>query len=140
LAAGGHGQPKLGAENAACRSAVSSRAAQMQFIHSPLGGGTGYERGTLWVRGDVLLGVALQASLMAECFADGAGDADGGIGVSELVGAPMSASTRLMAISDCVTLDALRVGADRKGIAFISSQVVVDPRVSPPDELSTIKR
>ena len=52
-----------------------------------LGGGTGYERGTLRVRGDVVLWVALQASLMAECFADGAGDADGGIGVSELVGA-----------------------------------------------------
>jgi hypothetical protein len=38
------------------------------------------------VRGDVLLWVALQASLMAECFADGAVDAEGGIGVSELVG------------------------------------------------------
>jgi hypothetical protein len=52
----------------------------------------------------------------------------------------MSASTRLMAISDWVTLDALRVGADLKGIAFISSQVVVTCRVSPPDELATIKR
>ena len=31
-----------------------------------LGGGTDYERRTLGVRGDVLLGVALQASLMAE--------------------------------------------------------------------------
>jgi len=40
---------------------------------------------------------------MAECFADGAGDSEGGIGVSELVGASMSASTRPMAISDCVT-------------------------------------
>ena len=50
-------------------------------------GSTGCERGTLGVRGDVLLGVALQASLMAECFANGAGDAEGGIGVSELVGA-----------------------------------------------------
>ena len=49
-------------------------------------GGTGYERGTLGVRGDVLLWVALQASLMAECFADGAVDAEGGMGVSELVG------------------------------------------------------
>ena len=62
-------------------------ALQGVFIPLPLGGGTGYERGTLRVRGDVLLWVALQASLMAECFADGAGDADGGIGVSELVGA-----------------------------------------------------
>ena len=44
-----------------------------------------------------------------------------------------------MAISDCVTLDALRVGADRKGIAFISSQVVVDYRVSLPDELAKIE-
>jgi hypothetical protein len=50
-------------------------------------GGTGYERGTLGVRGDVLLGVALQASVMAECFAGGAGDAEGGVGMSELVGA-----------------------------------------------------
>jgi hypothetical protein len=39
------------------------------------------------VRGDVLLRVALQAPLIAECFADGAGDPEGGIGVSELVGA-----------------------------------------------------
>jgi hypothetical protein len=45
-----------------------------------------------------------------------------------------------MAISDCVTLDALRVGAGLKGIAFISSQVVVAYRVSLPDELTTIKR
>jgi hypothetical protein len=37
----------------------------------------------------------------------------------------MSASTRLMAISDCVALDALRVGADLKGIAFISSQLLL---------------
>ena len=54
---------------------------------SPLGGGTGYERHTLGMRGDVLLGVALQASLMAECFADGAGEAEGRVGVSKLVGA-----------------------------------------------------
>src|SRR4029077_19355854 len=52
----------------------------------------------------------------------------------------MSATTRLMAISDCVALDALRVGADLKGIAFISSQVVVTCRVSAPDELATIKK
>jgi hypothetical protein len=45
-----------------------------------------------------------------------------------------------MAISDCVALDALRVGADLKGIAFISSQVVVMCRVSAPDELATIKQ
>jgi hypothetical protein len=51
----------------------------------------------------------------------------------------MSASTRLMAISDCVALDALRVGAGLKGIALISSQVVVTHRVSSPDELATIK-
>jgi hypothetical protein len=70
-----------------CPPGTSSRAAQVSFIPLPSGGGTGCERGTLWVRGDVLLGVALQASLMAECFADGTGDADCGIGVSELVGA-----------------------------------------------------
>jgi hypothetical protein len=51
----------------------------------------------------------------------------------------MSASTRPMAISDCVALDALRVGADLKGIAFISTQVVVTHRVSPSDELATIE-
>lgn len=34
-----------------------------------------------------MLWVALQASLMAECFADGAGNAEGGVGVCELVGA-----------------------------------------------------
>ena len=62
-------------------------ASRCSSSRSPLGGGTGYERGTLCVRGDVLLWVALQASLMAECFADGAGDTDCGIGVSELVGA-----------------------------------------------------
>jgi len=54
---------------------------------SPLGGGTDYKRRTLGVRGDVLLGVALQASLMAECFAGGAGDAEGRVGMSKLVGA-----------------------------------------------------
>jgi hypothetical protein len=48
---------------------------------------SGYERRTLGVRGDVLLGVALQASLMAECLAGRAGDAEGGIGMSKLVGA-----------------------------------------------------
>ncbi len=67
-----------GSQGAARLAAVAS---------SPLGGGTGYKRGTLGVRGDVLLWVALHASLMAECFADGAGDAEGGIGMSELVGA-----------------------------------------------------
>jgi hypothetical protein len=51
------------------------------------GSATGYERGTRGVRGDVLLGIAFQAPLMAECFAGGAGDAEGGVGVSELVGA-----------------------------------------------------
>jgi hypothetical protein len=30
-----------------------------------------------------------------------------------------------MAISDCVALDALRVGAGLKGIAFISSQLLL---------------
>ena len=49
--------------------------------------GTRDERGALGVRGDVLLGVALQASLMAERFAGWAGDAEGGVGVSELVSA-----------------------------------------------------
>ena len=34
-----------------------------------------------------MLGVALQASVMAECFAGGAVDAEGGVGMSELVGA-----------------------------------------------------
>ncbi len=52
-----------------------------------LGGGAGYECRTLDVRGDVMLGVALQASLMAECLAGGAGDAEGRIGMSKLVGA-----------------------------------------------------
>jgi hypothetical protein len=61
-----------------------SAAAVAAFL---LGGGAGCERGTLGVRGDVLLGVALQASVMAECFAGGAGDAEGGVGMSELVGA-----------------------------------------------------
>ena len=39
------------------------------------------------MRRDVLLGVALQASLMAERFAGGASDAEGRVGVRELVGA-----------------------------------------------------
>jgi hypothetical protein len=52
-----------------------------------LSGGTGYERGALGVRADVLLRVALQASVMAECFAGGTVDAEGGVGMSELVGA-----------------------------------------------------
>jgi hypothetical protein len=43
-----------------------------------------------------------------------------------------------MAISDCVALDALRAGADLKGIEFISSQVVITYRVSPLGELATI--
>ena len=34
-----------------------------------------------------MLGVALQASLMAECFAGGAGDAEGRVSMSKLVGA-----------------------------------------------------
>ena len=34
-----------------------------------------------------MLGVSLQASLMAERFAGWAGDAEGGVGVSELVSA-----------------------------------------------------
>ena len=62
-------------------------AASAAVSRSPLGGGAGYERRTLDVRGDVLLGVALQASLMAECFAGGAGDAEGRVGMSKLVGA-----------------------------------------------------
>jgi len=45
-----------------------------------------------------------------------------------------------MAISDCVALDALRVGGDLNGIAFISSQVVVTYRVSPSGELATVKK
>jgi len=63
----------------------ASRAGRRE--HDGPVGGTGYERGTLGVGGDVLLWVALQASLMAERFADGAGDSEGGIRVSELVGA-----------------------------------------------------
>jgi hypothetical protein len=39
------------------------------------------------MRRDVLLGVSLQASLMAERFAGRAGDAEGRVGVSELVSA-----------------------------------------------------
>jgi len=69
----------VGASGAAVRLAAVSG-----FL---LDGGTGYERGTLGVRGDVLLGVALQASVMAEYLAGGAGDAEGGVGMSELVGA-----------------------------------------------------
>lgn len=34
-----------------------------------------------------MLGVALQASVMTECFAGGAGDAEGRVGMSKLVGA-----------------------------------------------------
>jgi hypothetical protein len=64
-----------------------SRCTAVVHPTPPLGDGTGYERGTLCVRGDVLLWVALQASLMAERFTDGAGDADCGVGVSQLVGA-----------------------------------------------------
>ena len=60
---------------------------------------------------------------MAECFADGAGDSEGGIGVSELVGASHVSEHTADAISDCVALDPLRVGADLKGIAFISSHL-----------------
>jgi hypothetical protein len=52
----------------------------------------------------------------------------------------MSASTRPMAISDCVALDALRVGADLKGIAFISSQLLLLLTVPPPDELATVEK
>jgi hypothetical protein len=72
-----------------CGRVGAGRAGRREH-DDPVGGavgGTGYERGTLGVRGDVLLWVALQASLMAECFTDGAGDSEGRIGVSELVGA-----------------------------------------------------
>jgi hypothetical protein len=51
-----------------------------------LGGGTADERGALGVRSDVLLGIALQAPLVAECFTGRAGDTESGIGVRELVG------------------------------------------------------
>ena len=74
----------------------------LETSRTQLGGGAGDERGTLGVRGDVLLWIALQASLMTECFADGAGDPEGGIGVSELVGA-----------------------SHISGHAFISSRVVI---------------
>ena len=50
----------------------------------------------------------------------------------------MLATTRPMAISDCVALDALRDGADLKGIAFISSQIVAIYTLSPSDELATV--
>jgi hypothetical protein len=53
----------------------------------PSGGGPDRERRPLGVRGDVLLGVAFQAALMAECLAGGAGHAEGRVGMSELVGA-----------------------------------------------------
>jgi hypothetical protein len=72
------------------RGQVGAGRAGRREHDDPVGGavgGTGYERGTLGVRGDELLWVALHASLMAECFADGAGDLEGRIGVSELVGA-----------------------------------------------------
>jgi hypothetical protein len=75
-----------------CRCASAARlmaaAVRSAAVSASLsGGGNLYERDTLGVRGDILLWVALQASLMAECFADGAGDADCGIGMSELIGA-----------------------------------------------------
>ena len=73
--------------NGAGYAAVGGGGSLAAVASSPLGGAAGYERGTLGVRSDVLLRVALQASLMAECFADGAGDAESGVGVSELVGA-----------------------------------------------------
>ena len=82
--------------NAPAAPAPSAPAPSAPAPHAPAPGGeqplrltsgTSDERGTLGVRGDVLLGVALQASLMAECFAGGAGDAEGRVGVSELVGA-----------------------------------------------------
>jgi len=69
-------------------AAAQLATAQLATVSgSPSGGGTGDERYTLGMRGDVLLGVALQASLMAECFADGAGEAEGRVGVSKLVSA-----------------------------------------------------
>ena len=124
------------------RGQVDAGRAGCREHDEPVGGvvgGTGYERGTLGVRGDVLLWVALQASLMAECFADGAGDSEGGIGVSELVGASHVSEHAADGDFGCVALDALRVDADLKGIAFISSQVIVSRRVSSSDELATIK-
>jgi hypothetical protein len=45
-----------------------------------------------------------------------------------------------MAISDCVALDALRVGGDLNGIAFISSQVGITYRLSPSGELTTVEK
>ena len=73
-------------DDAGCATPGSGGSASGRVWLS-LDGGIGYERRTLGVRGDVLLGVALQASLMAECFAGGAGDAKGRVGMSKLVGA-----------------------------------------------------
>lgn len=42
-------------------------------------------------------------------------------------------------MADCVALRALRDGADLKGIAFISSQVVLTHRISPSDEKPVIE-
>jgi len=85
LAIGEHGHEWPGRSRPVGASGATARlAAVSAFL---LGGGAGCERGTLGVGGDVLLGVALQASVMAECFAGGAGDAEGGVGMSELVGA-----------------------------------------------------
>ena len=88
-----HDEPVGGAVGFLYRGRVGAGRAECREEDEPVGG-TGYECGTLGVGGDVLLWVARQASLMAECFADGAGDPEGGIGVSKLVGASMSASTR----------------------------------------------
>ena len=80
----------LGAIFAVGNAVIGHRPAESGSL---LSGGTGIEwrhrRRARHARraGDVLLGVALQASLMAECFAGGAGDAEGRVGVSELVGA-----------------------------------------------------
>ena len=80
---------------------------------------------------------------MTECFADGTGDLEGGIGVSELVGAShVSEHAADGNLGLCRAGSFLRVSAGLKGIAFISSQVVVTykKRVSSSNELSTVKK
>jgi len=72
---------------------------------------SGDERRTLGVRGDVLLGVALQASLIASASQVGQATRRAGSAWASWSALPMSASTRLMAISDCVTPSALRHSA-----------------------------
>jgi len=85
------------------------------------------------MRRDVLLGVSLQASLMAERFAGWAGHAEGGVGVSELVSAAPVSEHAVMAISDCVALKERRDGISSSHLQYI-------PTLSPDGELTTVRK